>query len=182
MKKTIWIILFFLIGATTSTAQNDALIIFGKGFSFSVIEPEGWLCHTEDAYRYQMNAYFCLGKKRINKSPAIMHITVHDKGGDTVQQSLAFDMENYKKKHPEKLEFLESPIDALAYEFAAKTFLIDDKTIDYVCFVDPDKNSPLYLVFVLHGAKEESPKYEKDFISLIKSFFWLTGDVRGIKK
>ena len=128
-----------------------------------------------------MNAYFCLGKKKINKSPAIMHITVLGKGGDTIQQSLAIDMEDYRKKR-KKLEFLESPINALAYEFAAKTYFYEDKTIDYVCYVDPDKNCPLFLAFVLHGPKEVSPKYEKDFISLVKSFFWMTGDVRGIKK
>jgi hypothetical protein len=169
------------IGAMMVRAEDEVLIIFGKGFMFSVSEPEGWRGHTDDAYRHRMNAYFCLGKKKINKSPAIMHITVLEKGGETVQQSLAFDIANYKKKS-KKLEFLESPIDALAYEFAAKNFLIEDKTIDYVCFVDPDKNSPLYLVFVLHGPKEESPKYEKDFLSLVKSFFWMGGDIKVIKK
>jgi hypothetical protein len=182
MKKAMLIIFIFSFGVITGFAQKkDALFIYGNGFSFWVIEPEGWLCHTEDAFRYTMNAYFCLGEKKINKSPAIMHITVRDKGGETIQQGLAFDMENYKK-HSKKIEFLESPLDALAYEFAAKTYLINDKTTDYVCFVDPDKKSPLYLVFVLHGPKEESPKYEKDFLSLVKSFIWLAGDVGGIKK
>jgi len=182
MKKAMLIILIFSFGVVTGFAQKkDALLIYGEGFSFWVIEPEGWLCHTEDAFRYRMNAYFCLGKKKISKSPAIMHITVLDKGGETVQQSLAFDIANYKK-NSKTLEFLESPIDALAYEYAAKTFLIDDKTLDYVCFVDPDKSSPLYLVFVLHGPKEESPRYEKDFVSLVKSFFWMAAGSKGTKK
>jgi hypothetical protein len=182
MKKAMLIIFIFSFGVITGFAQKkDALFIYGEGFSFWVIEPEGWLCHTEDAFRYTMNAYFCLGKKKINKSPAIMHITVLGKGGDTIQQSLAIDMEDYRKKR-KKLEFLESPINALAYEFAAKTYFYEDKTIDYVCYVDPDKNCPLFLAFVLHGPKEVSPKYEKDFISLVKSFFWMAGDAKGIKK
>lgn len=172
MKKAVLGLGIILIGVIAVTAQKDALIIFGQGFRFSVVEPKGWRCHTDDAFRYKMNAYFCLGSKSIKRSPAIMHITIYDKGGDTVQQSLAFDMENYRK-HSKTIEFLDFPIDKLAYEFAAKTFVIDDKTMDYVCFVDPDKDSPLYVIFVLHGPKQESPKHVEAFLSLIKTFRWL---------
>ncbi len=182
MKKSMLIIFIFLFGVITGFAQKkDALFIYGKGWSFWVIEPKGWLCHTEDAFRYQMNAYFCLGKKNIDNSPAIMHISIHKKGGDTIEQELAFDMEDYSK-HSTKIEFLEFPISALTYTFVTKIYVIDDKTTDYLCYIDPDKNSPLFLVFVLHGPKEESPKHEKDFLSLVKSFSWMTGNAEGIKK
>jgi hypothetical protein len=103
-----------------------------------------------------------------------MHITVFDKGGDTVRQSLDYDMENYKK-HYQKIEFKDFPIEELRYGYASRIFVVEDKTIDYVCFLDPDKKSALYVVFVLHGPKELSHNYEKDFIALIKSFSWLGG-------
>lgn len=173
MKKLWWLLtVLFVFGSGSSMQEKDALIIYGKGFVFSVLEPKKWTCHTEDAYRYRMNAYFCLGKNNINDSPAIMHITVFGKAEDTILESLAYDIENYKK-HYKQIELKDFPIEGLRYEYASKTFVIEDKTVDYVCFLDPDKKSKLYLVFVLHGPKEVSPDYEKDFITLIKSFTWL---------
>lgn len=174
MTKRIWIIGFLLIMIMPSPAQEkDALIIYGQGWMFGVVEPKGWRCHTEDAHQHHMNAYFCLGKKKIDNSPAIMHISVYSKGGDTVQQSLAHDIENYKK-HSKTLELQDFQLEA-NWEIASAKYIIDDKTTDYVCFVDPGKNSQFYLVLVLHGAKEESPKYESDFLSLIKSLHWMSG-------
>jgi hypothetical protein len=182
MNKVHWLILLIILGAISGFAQKkDALLVFGKDFSFWVVEPKGWVCHTEDAYRYQLNAYFCLGKKTFNKSPVVMHISVHSRGGNTLQQKLDSDIEDYKKQH-KKLELQEFPIGELAYEFLSKKYIYDEKTIDYVCFLDPHKDSPLFLVFVLNGPKEESPKYEKDFLALIKSFFWQGGDVKVIKE
>jgi len=182
MKKSIWMMLIILAGAVPVRAQDkDALLVYGQGWMFGVIEPKGWLCHTEDAYRYHMNAYFCLGKNNIDNSPAIMHISVYGKGRDTIQQSLAFDIENYKKHH-KKVELQEFPISELAYESVSKIFAYDKKTVDYVCFLDPDKDSPLYLIFVLHGPKNVSHNYEKDFLSLIRSLKWFGGNAKRISR
>jgi hypothetical protein len=165
----------------TQDRNKDALLIYGQGWMFGVIEPKGWRCHTKDAYKYTMNAYFCLGKKNIDNSPAIMHISVYDKGGRTMEENLAIDIKNYKKHH-KKVELSEFLISGLTEEFASRILIYDEKTTDYVCFLDPDKNSPLYLVFVLHGPNDVSPKYEMDFLSLIGSLHWLGGDAKGIKK
>ena len=182
MKKIMLIAVFILIMIMPSRAQEkNALLIYGQGWMFGVIEPKGWLCHTEDAYRYQVNAYFCIGKKNYKKSPAIMHISVYDKGGDSIQQSISFDIENYKK-HSKTLDLQEFLIEGSNYELVSKKYVIDDKTADYVCFLDPGKDSPLYLIFVLHGPKEESAKYETDFVSLVKSLRWMGGGSKGIKK
>jgi hypothetical protein len=167
--------------ALTSHAGKDMLIIYGKDFSFGVKEPENWHCYTEDAYRYKLNAYFCLEKTNIDSSPAIMNIRVLDKHGYSVQHNLAFDMEKYRKQ-TNKAEFLAFNVGKLRYEYASKKYLIDNLTADYVCYIDPGDKLPLCLIFVLHGPKDECKKYEKDFIELVKSFTWLTGDVRGLKK
>jgi hypothetical protein len=180
MKKSNLIVILILVGMIPGRAQNqdkDALLIYGQGWMLGVIEPKGWRCYTKDAFRYHLNAYFCLGKKSINNSPAIMNIQVYRKGAKTLQEHLAVDMEDYKK-HSKSLEFLEFPVDGLEYESVSKLYIINDKTSDYVCFLDPSKDSTFYLVFVLHGPKEESSKYEKDFLSLIKSFHWLAGNVK----
>jgi len=176
MKKALWPILLFFLVVTVGSSQMDQLLIYGNGWMFNVKEPKGWRCYTEDAYRYHMNAYFCLGKKNINNSPATMNIEVLRKGGKTLQERLAIDMEDYKKQS-KSLEFLDFLVDGIKYESISKIYIINDKTTDYVCFLDPSKDSPWYLVFVLHGPKEESPKYEKDFLALIRSFSWLGGTV-----
>ncbi len=160
-------------GYSSGQENKDALLIYGQDFMFRVTEPEGWRGHTEDAYRYRMNAYFCPGEKDINNSPAIMHISVLDKGDENIQQHLAYDMQQYQK-HYRNIKFQDFPIEGLNYRYASRIFIIEDKTIDYVCFLDPGEKSQLYVVFVLHGPREESPKYEQDFIRLIKSFRWLS--------
>lgn len=139
---------------------------------FGVVEPKGWTGHTKDAARYRLNVYFCLGKKNIDNSPAIMHITVFGKGNSTIQQHLDYDIEQYKK-HFWNLELKDFSVEGLKYSYVSRIFKIGDKIIDYVCFLDPGVSSPLYVVFVLHGPKEISPQYEKDFISLVKSFTWM---------
>jgi hypothetical protein len=55
--------------------------------------------------------------------------------------------------------------------------LINDKDIDYLCYVDPDNNSPLYVIFVLSGTKELSNLYLKDFEKLVQSFIWIRNKV-----
>lgn len=177
MKKALWRAMLLFLVATVCSSQMDHLLIFGDGWMFNVKEPTGWTGHTEDAYRYRVNAYFCLGKKSFNKSPVVMHITINSKRGDTLQQIINSDIADYKKRH-KKLELQEFPISELGYEVLSKKYSYDENTIDYVCILDPNKDSPFYLVFVLNGPKEESPQYEKDFLSLIRSFSWLGGNVK----
>jgi hypothetical protein len=177
MKRALWPIFLFSLAAAIGSSQMDELLIYGNGWMFNVKEPTGWTGHTEDAYRYRVNAYFCLGKKSFNKSSVVMHITINSKRGDTLQQIINSDIADYKKRH-QKLELQEFPISELGYEVLSKKYSYDEKTIDYVCILDPNKDSPFYLVFVLNGPKEESPKYEKDFLSLIRSFSWLGGNVK----
>jgi hypothetical protein len=181
MKRALWPVLLLFLVVTVGSSQMDQLLIYGDGWAFNVKEPTGWRCHTEDAYRYRMNAYFCLGKKNIKKSPAIMHISVHSKGGDSIQQSISFDIEDYQK-HSKTLDLQEFLIEGSDHELVSKKYVIDNKTADYVCFLDPGKDSPLYLVFVLHGPKGESAKYETDFVSLVNSLRWMVGGSKGIKK
>ena len=177
MKRALWPILLFFLAATVGSSQMDQLLIFGNGWMFNVKEPTGWTGHTEDAYQYHVNIYFCLGKKTFSKSQVVMHISVNSKRGETLQQKMDYDIAYYKKQH-KKIELQEFPMGELAYEVLSKKYTYDEKTIDYVCFLDPDKDSPLYLVFVLNGPKEDSPKYEQDFLSLIRSLSWLGGNVK----
>jgi len=177
VKKGLWSIMIFFLAVTVGSSQMDQLLIYGNGWMFNVKEPKGWIGHTEDAYRYRVNIYFCLGKKSFDKSPVVMHISVNNKRGETLQQKMDSDVADYKKQH-KKLELQEFPISEPAYKVLSKKYSYDDKTTDYVCFLDPDEDSPLYMVLVLNGPKEETPKYEKDFLSLIRSFSWLGGKTK----
>lgn len=178
MKKTLYLALFILLGALAGDAQNQGLIVYGNRFAFGVTEPGDWRGYTEDAYRYQVNIYFCLGKTNIDHTPVLMHIRVEDKFSDTLQKSLSSDMDKFAKQ-VKKIEFLDFDLGQLKYEYASKIYLMDDKTTDYLCYIDPDKKLPIHLVFVMHGPKDKCPKYEKDFTSLITSFIWMGS---GLKK
>lgn len=56
--------------------------------------------------------------------------------------------------------------------------MIDNKTSDYICYLDPNDGSSVYVAFVLNGPKGISEKYLNDFQEAIKSFLWITDRVQ----
>ena len=176
MKKIILCVFIIFLFTISTLYSKDAMIVYGQNFAFSIKEPANWNGYTEDAYKYTVNAYFCLSNSNFNNSPAVIYIRILDKAGYEVKKHLEIDMKNFKKKK-KKIEFKEFKINKLNYKFASKIYIIDDKFVDYLCYLDPGKDSSAYLIFVLNGKKKISKKYKKDFIKIIKSFFWLGQNV-----
>lgn len=177
MKKFILVsllVLLFPLSLFSKDKDDKGLIIYGNNFSFSVIEPDNWHCFTEDAAKYSLNAYFCYNNTNWQTSEAIIYISVSPKGNYSVSEHLKADMKRYSEKV--KVEFIDFPINVFKYTFASKTYLYNELR-EYLCYVDPSKESPVYIIFVLSGRKDISIKHETTFINLINSFSWIASNV-----
>ncbi|MDR3564780.1 MAG: hypothetical protein P4N59_25575 [Negativicutes bacterium] len=165
-----FILLFFSLFAATAHA-GDTLIVHGDRFYFSVAEPSQWRGYTEDTHKYRLNAYFSLPGYNFDTSPAVMYIRVLAKSDNSVEQSLASDMRDFALRK-RSLVFSDLAVEGLSYRYAAKQYLIDNRDVDYLCYVDPGEEWPAYVIFVLSGPTGVSPGYLGDFQALVRSFQW----------
>lgn len=180
-KLSLYFLVIFLIlycpKYLNASEDMKGMLIYGKNFSFLVSEPDGWKGYTSDAYRYRLSAYFCIGKYNFDSSPGAMYIRVLSKGDSSVEEHLKIGMNNFKRKK-NKVIFEDFKVVNLKYKYASKKYLIDNKTCDYLCYLDPGKDSLVYLLFVLTAEKEICNKYLDAFNELLKSFTWIGQDVK----
>jgi len=139
--------------------------------SFSVTPPRDWTVDTEDANNRGMYAYFVMKGYTFDTSPGVIYIRLMDKTGLTVSDHLTADMDYYRKNEI-KVKFEKFSAGKLAYTYAAKKYRIEDKSCDYVCYLDPDKKQQSYLIFVLTADVEHCGDYTKAFVDMLKSFSW----------
>ncbi len=180
MKLKILIPLLFLALLAVAAKDWRGMIIYGHGFCFALSEPKLWEGRTEDAGKYEVNVYFVQKGYNFNNAPCLMYARVLDKAGYSVKQSLEFDMEQYRGKD-KKIKFYDFDVGKLDYEYASKIYEMSNGTTDYCAYIDPGKEIPLYLIFVLTGKKELVKQEKETFISLVKSFNWWTANVTGTK-
>lgn len=166
----------FLALLTVSAKDLRGMIIYGDGFSFTLSEPKLWEGNTQDASRYELNVYFVQKGYNFDNTPCLIYARVMDKGGYSIQQNLEYDMEQYRGKD-KKIKFFDFNMGRLDYDYASKIYDLSNGLNDYCVYIDPGKEVPLYLIFVLSGKKEIVKQEKETFISLIKSFKWLTTDV-----
>lgn len=171
------IILIFLSLFSVSAKDMKGMIIYGHGFCFTLSEPKLWEGRTEDAGKYEVNVYFVQKGYDFNNAPCLMYARVLDKAGYSVKQSLEYDMEQYKSKY-KKIKFYDFNVGKLTYDYASKIYEMSNGTMDYCVYVDPGKEANVYLIFALTGKKELVKQEKEIFISLLKSFGWLTGYVK----
>jgi len=156
------------------------LIIDGKNFWFIISEPEGWTVEIEDANARKLNAYFVLSGHTWDNSPGVIYIRVMDKECLTVKQHLEADMKNFKIKK-QKIQFKRFDVKDIRYRHASKTYLIDNKYCDYLCYVDPGPEYRTYLIFVLSADMKACGKYTTIFRTFLKSFQWGGDQVKVVK-
>jgi hypothetical protein len=94
-----------------------------------------------------------------------------DKMGLAVSDHLKADMDYYRKNNI-KVKFDRFSVDNLNYQYAAKKYRIEDKSCDYVCYIDPGRQEQSYLIFVLTTDIKHCSKYEGLFVNMLKSFSW----------
>jgi hypothetical protein len=168
----------FATPAYPASADSDmkGLIIDGRNFWFMISEPDGWSVEINDANARKLNAYFVPHGYTFNNAPGVMYIRVLDKQGLTVEQHLAADGDDFKKRH--SVQFKKFNMHGIRYRYATRLDLIDNQYCDYLCYVDPGATYQSYLIFVLSADMKVCNKYTDLYRTFLKSFFWGGDDVR----
>jgi len=168
----------FTTPAYSALADSDmkSLIIDGRNFWFMITEPDGWKVEINDANARKLNAYFVPNGYAFNNSPGVMYIRVLDKQGLTVEQHLAADAEDFRKRH--SVQYKKFNVQGIKYQYVTRLDLIDNQYCDYLCYVDPGATYQSYLIFVLSADMKLCNKYTDLYRTFLKSFFWGGDDVR----
>lgn len=170
--KTMLLLLAFLVTFGVTALAQEALTVYGNGWSFMVSEPSGWSGVTADANRYQVNIYFPMPGYDLNSSPVLMYGKVLEKNGNTMKENLKLDMLDFSNRK-KSIEFLDYSIGNLNYEYASKKYIINHNQVDYLCYIDPGSTYPYYVIFVLTGPKGVCENHLDAFLTLTHSFKWL---------
>jgi hypothetical protein len=129
-------------GSASADVNSIKGLIEGKD-SFSIIKPQNWTVHVDDAKTKGLYAYLVVNGYTYDDSPGLMYIRVMDKLGLSVEEHLKSDMDSYRKmKTPVKFEPFR--IHKLKYAYAAKKYTIDKTPCDHLCYLDPGKEEPVY--------------------------------------
>jgi hypothetical protein len=176
LMKAIAVFLLVASMATPAFSESPATkpddmkeMLKGKD-SFFISPPRDWTVEIDDANAREMYAYFVLKGYTFETSPGVIYIRLMDKSGLTVADHLKADMDYYRKDS--KVKFETFKVHGLHYTYAAKRYRIKDKSCDYVCYIDPDKEQQSYLIFVLTANEKNCSKYEGVFVDMLKSFSW----------
>jgi hypothetical protein len=173
------IAVFLVVGSMAAPAFSESpeakpddlkTMLKGKD-SFFISPPRDWTVDIDDANAREMYAYFVVNGYTFETSPGVIYIRLMDKMGLTVSDHLKADMDHYRKDNA-KVKFETFKVSGLHYTYAAKKYRIKDKSCDYVCYIDPDKEQQSYLIFVLTANEKNCSAYEGLFVDMLKSFSW----------
>ncbi len=139
--------------------------------SFSIVPPKKWTVNVEDAKNRGMYAYFLVGGYTYETSPAIIYIRLMDKMGLRVDEHLQADMNDSRKGNAD-VSFHPYKIGKMKYTAATRKYRYGKKSCDYLCYVDPGKGEPSYLIFVLTTDYKNCDTYTEDFRAMLESFQW----------
>ncbi len=160
--------LFAVPAGANLPGQEEAV---SKLEAFSLVPPVNWVVNIEDANDRGMYAYIHMDGYTFETTPALMYIRLMDKMGVGVDEHLKADMEASRKQEA-NLSIHPFKIGKLQYAYAARKYLYGKKSCDYLCYVDPGKDDPSYLIFVLTTDYKHCDSYTEDFKSVLKSFHW----------
>jgi len=199
MKLRSWLsTVFFLIAISTAALPQTAapkeqsdkspkdmhgLIIYGKGFSFSTSEPEGWDADTDKAARdYSVNAVFFPRAKESRSAHVNIRIRVNRKTTEDPAEDMATDVAEYKAKYP-KVRFEDLNLSHDKYKTSAKAFIEPDAYYEYVVYLNPGANTHISFSFAMSKEKKAATKEEMEaFEHVLKSFTFLTEKVVHLSK
>lgn len=147
-------------GAHSNTSKekddkDDAVLVFGDGFVFSLKEPDGWhsVCGPE-ASEYGVNAVLIPSSAQSRARHVIIRVRVNPKTDENTLEDLKAGMRQYKQRYP-KVQFAALDVTHAEYNTYTKLFAFPDDFYDHVAYVNPGPSSSFTLSVSM--AKEKAP-------------------------
>lgn len=146
-----------------NSASKDVVTAYGQDFQLHAREPNGWRADTKPAAQYEANLVF-KGKGRKNEQPVVA-IRVNSKTDEQIEKDLKADMNVYRKSFP-NVRFDALEMKHPYYKAASKLFYVNGDFYEYVCYLNPGKQSPFLLSVSM--SKSKQPASAKEIQALTK--------------
>lgn len=147
--------------------KKDVIVAYGQDFSLLAKEPSGWKADVKPAERYEANLVF-RGKGRKNGNPFVA-VRVNSKTDEQIEKDLKADMNIYRKSFP-SVRFDDLDMRHPYYKSASRLFYVNGDFYEYVCYLNPGKQSPFLLSVSMSKSKQPaSPGELQAFTRIVAS-------------
>src|SRR5260370_22304345 len=103
MTRKLYFLFSLLLFWSAASAQDESGIIYGKGYSFTLTAPKGWVLDTTSGRQQGLQAVFYPKDSSWKTGTAGMYANVDQKADSTkenLQSIITNDIARYKKESP----------------------------------------------------------------------------------
>lgn len=143
--------------------KKDVVVTYGQDFSLVSKEPSGWKADVKPAAQYEAHLVF-RGKGKKNEHPLVA-VRVNSKTDEQIEKDLKADMNVYRKSFP-SVRFDNLDMRHPYYKSASRLFYVNGDFYEYVCYLNPGKQSPFLLSVSM--SKPRQPASAKELQALTK--------------
>jgi hypothetical protein len=163
---------------TAKSSKDEALLVYGQGFSFSMKKPAGWDADTGAvAHQYSVNLVLLPQDKSSRRHDVTIRVRVTSKVDENTEEDLKADMAGYKSKFP-GVRFEGIPVAHIEYRTFAKLFFVPGKFYEYVAYLNPGRGAPRVFSVALSKKSERANEDElAAFTKSVQSLAFLTQNV-----
>lgn len=168
--------------AKNQDAENDSRfkggIIYGKDHAYGLSAPQGWVLDNQSGVNQGIHAVFYPEGGSWAESKAVMYSRINDKTDKTLQDVIDADLKHMGQDAPNYKIVDKESVTCTQGAKANIKFLSGDKfnTFEAVAYIEEPKK---VITIVLTSRDEENFKPSvKAFYELVKSYFWMTDQVK----
>jgi len=161
-------------GNAQPSPKLNSLIVYGDGFAFGVKEPDGWHADTDAlASKYHVNVVFSPIAGSGNDDVTI-RVRVNSKVDENTIEDLQYDMDQYKRDHP-NVQFQDLNVAHAEYKTFPKLMSVPGRFYEYVAYLNPGPGRPFIFSVAMSTRKEPATGEElKAYEAVLKSVVWLS--------
>jgi len=153
-------------------------IIFGKDHAYVLTAPKGWVLDNQSGVDQGIHAVFYPEGGSWSDSKAVMYSRINDKTDKTFQEVIDFDLKHMSQDAPNYKIEEKDPVTCTRGAKAHIKYLSGDRfnTFEAVGYIEEPKK---VITIVMTSREEKNFKSSVDaFYELVKSYFWMTDQVK----
>jgi len=154
-----------------SPKDMDQVIVYGDDWAFSIKEPRGWYVDIKSGRQDGLNAVILPKGTAYGKADNWINIVVQSKAGEDLSEDLNADMSSYSQRFP-GLKFSDYKPKTASYPSLGKVYAHPSGIREYLVYLNPDKNSKVFVLFTLIVPGKEIGNYLSTYEDLTNSFLW----------
>ena len=160
--------------AIAEETKKDHIIVYGKNFSFRVMENKIFKGDTENASRFGANIIFYKSQDDIDNGGALIQILLFKKQDENTIDDLKYDISKYKKKY-KNLKLKDFFVKHNKYECFSKLVFVEKKFYQYIVYINPGKKYRSAFSAAMNISKVPATEKElKAFEEIIRSLLMIT--------